>query len=1530
MAVLNFPDNSQINDQYTGDNGITYIFDGVKWVGRAVAQPAGTNSITNNGNTLQIDPVGNIVIPTGAHIYYESGQPLAEAQGPAGPGVAVGGTAGQVLAKVDSTDYNTEWVNPSGGGGTGEFTPATPADWTGSPTVGTVVSALDELAYRVHTVETSGVIASANQLTTSSGATITLNDSGIFGNQLEVSTGTFLTFDDPNSNQPLALIGIQSNSNFPEQNTSTLFLSLADPIAIAGTGLNLSEAGFFNNTSGNSSITIGYTGEYIWSGRAGTTGTVLITTGAGPSSYTWAFNPDGTLALPGGGTISTIQSTNVYKNVANSATSTTTSTDFLLGSNEGIVFDLLPFDETSTSSSAIKIIDSQNDGYANTGTTLNVGRIYHSYGNMVIESDGSVFTNTDATTVFDSYGQLILKNLDGSAGIIINQPLDAYQINSDSGTVKISTVNSQTSMDWVFDQVGKFKLPLGGDIVDSNGNSVLGSTGSGNVFSTSTINLHNGGDQQAQTLQFNDSTLQSVITGPAAVLDQNAQRLIIQGQRGNGQYSEGGDVYVWAGDAETDGGDIKVYAGDADSQTEGYGGYVNLAGGRGYNTGGQVFLQGGQGTITGGNVRIRAGYGATQSGNVTIENANSSNWVFGADDDLALPGGLVFDRNNTSIRVGMGFHIASGEGISLDAIDNNDPNNLIYKSWQFGTDGTLVLPGSGQVRDVAGTSSYQGGVTISAAQFTSFASPGGPGATINSDNSFTNVGWQYVLFTDQTLYDAVVAQIGWGNGVFPITWSPGSTLITGYVLIQFVSGDSFQICPVVDAGAGSNTPVDGTWFFDANLGATLVVEPGYTSITKNGVDWKFGDDGTLQLPTNGKIVGSYSTGFALNAITLVPNNSSEFITAGQYLNIYPTIGQDVPHIHIAAGTGGDLILGPDFASNVEINHDESVKINASMSQWVFSPTSDLSIPGIIKDGSGYGVASLDLRENQIALMSTTGTNWLFGADGSTQFPNNAILAPINQSITMQSDQYTQLMWMNADQTPGADKQTNSDFYVESGNATLDIGYRDSIGEQKYKSWYWNADGSFILPNGSALYDIPDSSDATGGVSLTVNGNLTQFDTDGKTYIPNDLIIRYGGIRFPDDSHQTTAWTGTTFMSALGDVNLTTPPTDGQILKWSDTYSQWAPANDIGSGAGGGVTFGDLSASVNNVPAGNGNLTYSSVSGQFTYTPPDLSAFLTTSTLSGYATETYVTSQGFVTTSSVSTLIADSLTNYVTSSTLSSSLGSYATTDAVSTLIANSLTNYVTSSTLSTTLGSYATTSYVTGQGYTTTASVSTLIVSSLTNFVTSSTLSSKGYITSSSISVTQLTPATTGSLSYSTSTGVFSFTPTAPYVLTTASSSVLGGVKIGSGLAVSGDGTVSTLQTLSTTSNVTFNNVVTTGQVIESFQTVSTAINTGTTINCSTGNIINVTSTATSNWAAALTNVAVTANQATNITMILNQGVTAYVPSSLSINGTSVTINWQGGSIPTGNPSKKDVVAFSVLQTGASTYLVFGQLVTFG
>jgi len=80
-------------------------------------------------------------------------------------------------------------------------------------------------------------------------------------------------------------------------------------------------------------------------------------------------------------------------------------------------------------------------------------------------------------------------------------------------------------------------------------------------------------------------------------------------------------------------------------------------------------------------------------------NYNNNIWRFGTDGDLNLPinGGIVFDRANTSIRVGMGFHITSGEGINLQAIDSN--NNFTSNNWYFSPTGVMSLPNGSLITD---------------------------------------------------------------------------------------------------------------------------------------------------------------------------------------------------------------------------------------------------------------------------------------------------------------------------------------------------------------------------------------------------------------------------------------------------------------------------------------------------------------------------------------------------------------------------------------------------------------------------------------------------------------------------------------------------------------------------------------------------------------------------------------------------------------------------------------------------------------
>ena len=79
-------------------------------VGNTTTGKPGTNaSVTNSGDETNV--VLNFTIPSG-----DTGpagkQGPAGATGPAGPGVATGGTKGQVLAKKSSGNFDTEWVDP--------------------------------------------------------------------------------------------------------------------------------------------------------------------------------------------------------------------------------------------------------------------------------------------------------------------------------------------------------------------------------------------------------------------------------------------------------------------------------------------------------------------------------------------------------------------------------------------------------------------------------------------------------------------------------------------------------------------------------------------------------------------------------------------------------------------------------------------------------------------------------------------------------------------------------------------------------------------------------------------------------------------------------------------------------------------------------------------------------------------------------------------------------------------------------------------------------------------------------------------------------------------------------------------------------------------------------------------------------------------------------------------------------------------------------------------------------------------------
>ena len=148
---------------------------------------------------------------------------------------------------------------------------------------------------------------------------------------------------------------------------------------------------------------------------------------------------------------------------------------------------------------------------------------------------------------------------------------------------------------------------------------------------------------------------------------------------------------------------------------------------------------------------------------------------------------------------------------------------------------------------------------------------------------------------------------------------------------------------------------------------------------------------------------------------------------------------------------------------------------------------------------------------------------------------------------------------------------------------------------------------------------------------------------------------------------------------------------------------------------------------------------------------------------------------------------------------------------------------------------------------------------------------------------------------------------------TTGALIVSGGVGIAGTVNIGADLVISGLTTLTYTS--------------EKLNTKTSA--TGTvTHDLSTGSIF-YHSSISSNFTANITNVPTTNDRAIGVTLVLAQGVTAYMSTALQIAGSAQTINWVNNSIPAGTASKVDIVGFSLIRTG-SAWTVLGQYSTYG
>jgi hypothetical protein len=125
-------------------------------VGTVTTGTAGSNAtVTNSGSAGAA--IFDFAIPRG-----DKGETGATggtgATGPAGTGVPIGGTAGQVLAKINATDYNTQWTTPATG---------TVTSVTGTAPIVSSGGATPAISVTAASTSAAGVVQLSDSVTTS-------------------------------------------------------------------------------------------------------------------------------------------------------------------------------------------------------------------------------------------------------------------------------------------------------------------------------------------------------------------------------------------------------------------------------------------------------------------------------------------------------------------------------------------------------------------------------------------------------------------------------------------------------------------------------------------------------------------------------------------------------------------------------------------------------------------------------------------------------------------------------------------------------------------------------------------------------------------------------------------------------------------------------------------------------------------------------------------------------------------------------------------------------------------------------------------------------------------------------------------------------------------------------------------------------------------------------------------------------------------------------------------------------------------
>jgi hypothetical protein len=355
---------------------------------------------------------------------------------------------------------------------------------------------------------------------------------------------------------------------------------------------------------------------------------------------------------------------------------------------------------------------------------------------------------------------------------------------------------------------------------------------------------------------------------------------------------------------------------------------------------------------------------------------------------------------------------------------------------------------------------------------------------------------------------------------------------------------------------------------------------------------------------SGTLVGSWETPSSSSSSYELPIATASAlggIKVGANLNIDAATGILSAS---SSGSGGSSTLeGLTDTDTTGVTNHSILKYNSNTSKWeigtgIYTPGTNIAI-------SAAGVISSTDTKHPTGVIAENSTDVVLSGDIYTKFLTKAetghghhvptfVVADMGKVLGVDSST-GELVWVDRiiNQLTVGPIASGSTDVVSSG--TLFTALAEFSGTTKGLvptsttsdvTQFLRADGSWVVPTDTITTQRAISSTPTDGATETSISSDWAFD-NVKTAVPENAV-------FTDTGGS---------IATLTDVNLSTAPTSGQVLKWSDTNSEWTPADDVsGTGEGSGTPGGsDTQVQYNNNGSfgGASGLTYNNSNGQVT-------------------------------------------------------------------------------------------------------------------------------------------------------------------------------------------------------------------------------------------------------------------------------------------------------------------------------------------